>query len=88
MNLIYSIIHSKNTGVELDPEIKGSIGAKLPIPRQIDSEYDPELGQFDPIICQVGQVCRKLTKFRGVTFVWTWPQWTLWPDAGPGVFRV
>ena len=31
---------------------------------QLDAEYDPELGQSDPIICQA---CRKLTKFR-VTF--------------------
>ena len=31
---------------------------------QLDAEYDPELSQSEPIICQV---CRKLTKFR-VTF--------------------
>ena len=45
---------------------KGSIGVKLhsgvnddPEINQLDAEYDPELGQSDPII---RQVCRKLTK--------------------------
>ena len=28
---------------------------------ELDAECDPDLGQTDPIICQV---CRKLTKFR------------------------
>ena len=48
---------------------------------QLEYDGDPELGQPDPIICQV---CRKLTKFR-VTFDrnGVWLQWTLfgwrWP---------
>ena len=54
---------------------------------QLDAEYDLELGQSDPIICQV---CRKLTNF-GVIFD---PEWSLAPmdpfpgHADPGVFRV
>ena len=54
---------------------------------QLDAECDPELGQYDPIICQV---CRKLTNFR-VIFD---PEWSLAPTdpfpghADPGVFRV
>ena len=41
---------------------------------QLDAECDPELGQSDPIICQV---CRKLTKFR-VIFD---PEWSLGPNG-------
>ena len=54
---------------------------------QLGAECDPELGQSDPIICQV---CRKLTNFR-VIFD---PEWSLAPmdpfsgHADPGVFRV
>ena len=43
-----------------------------PAIRQLDVEYDPELGQSDPII---GQVCRKLTKFWAISY--TEPQWIL-----------
>ena len=54
---------------------------------QPDAEYDPELGQSDPIICQV---CGKLTDFR----VFLDPEWSLAPmdpfrvKFNPGVFRV
>ena len=53
---------------------------------QLDTECDPELGQSDPIICQV---CRKLTNFR-VIFN---PEWSLAPmdpfpgHADPGVLK-
>ena len=56
-------LHSKNTRVKLDSE-KGPLGPNSivdPEISQLDSEYDPELGQSDPFICQV---CRKLTTFR------------------------
>ena len=54
---------------------------------QLDTECDPELGQSDPIICQV---CRNLANFR-VIFD---PEWSLAPmdpfsgHADPDVFRV
>ena len=64
-------LHAKNTGPGSAWPIKGSIWGQTPFRvnndpeiSQLDAEYDPELGQSDPII---GQVCRKLTKFR-VTF--------------------
>ena len=86
----YSYPFSKNTGVKLDPEMvhwgqipfRGNDDLQT---SQLDSNYDPELGQSDPII---SQVCRKLTKF-GVTFE---PEPTpMDPFSGhtdPGVFRV
>ena len=54
---------------------------------QPDAEYDPELGQSDPIICQV---CGKLTDFRVILD----PEWSLAPmdpfrvKFDPGVYRV
>ena len=49
---------------------------------QLDVEYDPELGQSDPII---GQVCRKLTKFWAIFY--TEPQWILfWAGADLAFF--
>ena len=54
---------------------------------QLDAECDPELGQSDPIICQV---CNKLTNFRVICD----PEWNLAPmdpfpgHADPGVLRV
>ena len=45
---------------------------------QLDAKYDPELGQSDPLVCQV---CRKLTDFRVVVD----PEWSLAPmDPFPG----
>ena len=45
---------------------------------QLDAEYDPELSQSDPVICQV---CRKLTDF----WVFIDPEWSL---ASIDPFRV
>ena len=85
-------IHSKNTRVRNWPG-KGPLGPnsipgqRSPGISQLDAECDPELGQSDPIICQV---CRELTNFR-VIFD---PEWSLAPmdpfpgQADPGVFRV
>ena len=82
----------KTPGSEFDPErvhwgqTPFRVNDDLEI-SQLDAECDPELGQSDPIICQV---CRKLTDFR-VIFE---PEWSLAPmdpfpgHADPGVFRV
>ena len=54
---------------------------------QLDAERDPEMGQYDPIICQV---CRKLTNFR-VIFEPGWSLALMDPFPGhadPSVFRV
>ena len=58
---------------------KGSIGAKTPFRvnddpeiSKLDAENDRELGQSDPIVCQV---CRKLTAFRVIVD----PEWSLAP---------
>ena len=51
---------------------------------QPDAEYDPELGQSDPIICQV---CGKLTDFRVILD----PEWNFDPKGpfpGSGLTRV
>ena len=86
-------IHSiKRAGVKLDPERVhwGQIPFRVNGDReisQLDAEYDPELGQSDPVICQV---CRMLTHFS-VIFG---PEWSLAPmdpfpgHADTGVFRV
>ena len=82
----------KTPGPEIDPERVhwGQTPFRVnddPENSQLDTECDPELGQSDPIICQV---CRKLTNFR-VIFD---PEWSLAPmdpfpgHADPGVFRV
>ena len=84
--------HSKNTGVKTWPG-KGPWGQTPfqvnddPEISQLDEEYDPELDQSDPIVCQV---CRKLTDF----WVIVDPEWSLAPmdpfpgHADPGVFKV
>ena len=74
------MIHSKIPGSEIDPErvhwgqtpfrIKGD-----PEISQLGTECDPEVGQSDPICCQV---CRNLTNSRSsLTMNGVWPQWTL-----------
>ena len=60
------ILHSKNARVKLDPERVHWDQTPFrvnddPEISQPDTEYDPELGQSDPIICQV---CGKLTDFQ------------------------
>ena len=83
--------HSKNTWVKLDPERVhwGQTPFRVnddPEISQPDAEYDPELGQSDPIICQIR---RKLTDFRVILD----PEWSLAPmdpfrvKFDPGVFR-
>ena len=90
--LFTALCVSKNTGSEFDPERVhwGQTQFRVnddPEISQLDAGYDPELGQSDPITCQV---CRKLTNFR-VIFD---PEWSLAPmdpfpgHADPGVFRV
>ena len=82
----------KTPGSEIDPERVhwGQTPFRVnddPEISQLDAEYDPELDQSDPIICQV---CRKLTNFRVISD----PEWSLAPmdpfpgHADPGVFRV
>ena len=82
----------KTTGSEIDPERVhwGQTPFRVnddPEISQLDAKCDPELGQSDPIICQV---CRKLTNFL-VIFD---PEWSLAPmdpfpgHADSGVFRV
>ena len=82
----------KTPGSEIDPERVhwGHTPFRVnndPEISQLDAECDPELGQSDPIICQV---CRNLTNFR-VIFD---PEWSLAPmdpfpgHADPGVLRV
>ena len=67
MMLFWIKEHSKNNAVRnFDPERVhwGQTPLRVsddPEIRQLDAECDPELGQSDPIICQV---CRKLTNFR------------------------
>ena len=84
--------HSKNTRVKLDPKRVhwGQTRFRVnddPEISQPDAEYDPELGQSDPIICQV---CGKLTDFR----VLLDQEWSLAPmdpfrvKFDPGVFKV
>ena len=66
--VVQSFVHSKkNRGQTLSG--KGPLGSYSefrvnddPEISQLDAEYDPELGQSEPII---GQVCRKLTKYLG-----------------------
>ena len=50
-------VHSKNTGVKLDPERVHWVQTPFRVNdyseiSQPDAEYDQELGQSDPIICQ------------------------------------
>ena len=82
----------KTPGSEIDPERVhwGQTPFRVnddPEISQLDAESDPELGQSDPIICQV---CRKLTNFRVICD----PEWSLAPmdpfpgHADPGVLRV
>ena len=85
------VMHSKNTRIELDQErvhwgqtpFRVNDGPEISQP---GAEYDRELGQSDPIICEV---CGKLTDFRVID-----PEWGLSPMAhvrvkcDPGVFRV
>ena len=80
--------HSKNIRVKHDPE-RVHWGQTLfrvnddPEISQPDAEYDPELGQSDPIICQV---CGKLTDSGlSLTRNGVWPQWTL---SGSSLTRV
>ena len=77
------MVHSKNTGVKFDPErdnwdqtpFRVNDGPKI---SQLDAEYDTELDQSDPIICQV---YRNLTNFRVIVD----PEWSLAPmDPFPG----
>ena len=80
-------IHSKNTGVELDPEKIhwGQTPFRVnddPEIRRPDAEYDTELGQSDPIICQV---CRKLTRFRVTRELSMAPMNPFSGHANPGV---
>ena len=83
---------TKTPGSKLDPERVhwGQTPFQInddPEISQLDAEYDPELGQSDPIVCQV---CRELTDFRVIVD----PEWSLAPmdpfpgHADPGVFRV
>ena len=51
---------------------------------KLDTECDPELGQSDPIICQV---CRKLTNF-GSSLTRLAPVDPFPGQVDPGVFRV
>ena len=87
-----SLYTLKTPGSEIDPERVhwGQTPFRVnddPEISELDMEYDPELGQSDLIICQVG---RKLTNFR-VIFD---PKWSLTPmdpfpgHTDPGVFRV
>ena len=83
------VIHSKNTRVKHDPErVQTSFRVNDdPEISQSDAEYDQELGQSDPIICQV---CGKRTDFRVIVD----PEWSLAPmdpfrvKFDPDVFRV
>ena len=86
------IPHSKNTRVSVTR--KRVLWGKTPFRvnddpeiSQLDAEYDPELGQSDPIICQV---CRELTKFRvAFDLERSIPQGPFFPGhCDPGVFRV
>ena len=85
-------VNSKHRGQNLTR--KGSIWGQAPFRvnddpeiSQLDAEYDPMLGQSDPIVCLV---CRKLTDFRVIVD----PEWSLAPTdpfpghVDPGVFRV
>ena len=67
----------KTPGSEIDPKkvYLGQTPFRVnddPDISQLDAECDPEMGQSDPIICQV---CRKLTNSR-VMFD---PEWSLAP---------
>ena len=83
------VIHSKNTRVKPDPERVQTSSRVNDDPEisQSDAEYDQELGQSDPIICQV---CGKRTDFRVIVD----PEWSMAPmdpfrvKFDPGVFRV
>ena len=88
MFVVIVSIHSKNIRVKHDPE-RVHWGQTLfqvnddPEISQPDAEYDPELGQSDPIICQV---CGKLTDFRVILDPeWSLAQWTL---SGSSLTRV
>ena len=76
-----SCLHSENTGVKTWPG-KGPLGPnsipgqRWPGISQLDAEYDPELAQSDPIVCQV---CRKLTDFRVIVD----PEWSLAHGLAP-----
>ena len=78
------VMHSKKTpGSNLTR--KGSIWGQTPFRvnddleiRQLDAEYDLELGQSDPILCQIR---RKLTDYRVIVG----SEWSLTPMA---LFRV
>ena len=76
-NTYNCVYHSKNTQLKLDPERVhwGQTPFRVsddPETSQPDVEYDPELGQSEPIICQV---CGKLTDFRVILD----PEWSLAP---------
>ena len=84
--------HSKNIGVKLYPERVhwGQTPFRVnddPEISQLEEEYDPDLGQRDPIICQV---CRKLTYFRVIADLeWSLARMDPFPGHGdPGVLRV
>ena len=85
------MLHSKNTRVKLDPERvhwgQTPFGVNNdPEISQLDSEYDPELGQSDAFICQV---CRKLTTFRSLlTRNGVWLNGPFPGHVDPCVFRV
>ena len=84
--------HFKNIGVKLDPERVhwGQTPFRVnddPEIGQLDAEYNQELGQSDPITCEI---CRKLIKFR-VTLDLELSMSPMDPYpvyVDPGVFRV
>ena len=89
LNTTVLIMHSKYTRVKLEPERVhwGQTPFRVnddPEISQPDAKYDTELGQSDPIICQIYGKLTDLDR-SSLTRNGVWPQWIL---SGSSLTRV